>query len=167
MKRLDSEHVLSIIDTGWLPDGRLWLTMPVVEGGTLRSRLQAERPSDAQAREWMVQMLKALAALHSCEPAIIHRDIKPSNFLVREDKSLALTDIGIALQAHHARLTRTMEQMGSTAFMSPEQQAGARSPPPQTSTAWAWSSTSCSQARTRCWCRVRASKASWAIWSGL
>ena len=124
MKRIRHPNVLRVIDTGWLPDGRLWLTMPIVVGGNLRDRLKAERPDEAQARAWMTQMASAAVALHEREPPIVHRDIKPSNFLVDEDGSVLLTDFGIAFQENQARLTRTMEQMGSTAFMSPEQQAG-------------------------------------------
>ena len=124
MKRLSHEHILGVVDTGLLPDGRLWLTMPVVDGGNLRERLALGQPSRERALGWMRQMLEAVRHLHGCSPPIVHRDIKPSNFLVDKEHRLLLTDFGIALQNEQTRLTRTMEQVGSTAFMSPEQQAG-------------------------------------------
>lgn len=130
MKRLRNRRLLPVQDIGNLPDGRMWLTMPVVVGGSLRDRLQVGIPEPAQARAWMGDMLAAVRVLHESRPTVVHRDIKPSNFLVNDQGSLLLTDFGIALQQDEARLTRTRERMGATAYMSPEQRAGKTVGPP-------------------------------------
>ena len=98
--------------------------MPIVVGGNLRDRLKASPPDEEQARQWLIQMTRAAVTLHERELPIVHRDIKPSNFLVDADGTILLTDFGIAFQENQERLTRTTEQMGSTAFMSPEQAKG-------------------------------------------
>ena len=124
MRRLEHPNLLQVIDMGTLPDGRAWLTMPIVAGGNLRDRLKEAKPSPEQALAWMEQMLCALVYLHERKKPVIHRDIKLSNFLVDNDGTLLLTDFGIALQEHETRLTSTNEQVGSMAFMSPEQRRG-------------------------------------------
>lgn len=47
----------------------------------------------------LVDVLRALTALHTHVPAIVHRDVKPENVLVRENFSCALTDFGSAAPA--------------------------------------------------------------------
>jgi serine/threonine protein kinase len=47
----------------------------------------------------LVDVLRALIALHTHVPTIVHRDVKPENVLVRENFSCALTDFGSAAPA--------------------------------------------------------------------
>ena len=54
----------------------------------------------------------------------MHRDIKPSNFLTDENDRLVLVDFGIALNQEEQRLTRTLDSLGTQAYMAPEQRAG-------------------------------------------
>jgi len=130
MHQLDHPNVLRVLDTGLLLDGRRWLSMPVVEGGSLADHLVDGPPTRDQALMLAEQMLGALVYLHGLDQPIIHRDLKPSNFLLDGSNGLLLTDFGIALCSGDARLTRTREQMGSTAYMSPEQLRGVEEPGP-------------------------------------
>ena len=123
MKRLKHPHILCIAESGQLEDGRLYLKLPVMLGGTLQDRIKAGPSPREQVERWTAQMLSALAYLH--DKKIVHRDIKPSNFLLDADGNCALSDFGIALQGEDVRITRTLEQMGSVAYMSPEQRRGA------------------------------------------
>ena len=41
--RLQHPHILTVLDSGDGGDGRLWFTMPFVEGESLRDRLRRER----------------------------------------------------------------------------------------------------------------------------
>jgi hypothetical protein len=127
MKRLRHPHILHIEESGQLDDGRLYLKLPVLLGGTLQDRVKAGASPAAQVERWAAQMLSALAYLH--DKKVIHRDIKPSNFLLDDEGNCYLADFGIALHGEDVRLTRTLEQMGSVAYMSPEQRRGGGATP--------------------------------------
>ncbi len=128
MKRLDHPHVVRVHETARIDDGQLYLKMPLIPGGTLADRIAAGRSPIEFVRRWGLQMLSGLAYLHG--KGIVHRDIKPSNYLVDSEENVYLTDFGIAVQDDDVRLTRTLEQMGSVAYMSPEQRRGGEVGPP-------------------------------------
>ncbi|MDA0632150.1 serine/threonine-protein kinase [Nonomuraea sp. MCN248] len=67
------------------------------------------------------QVAAVLAAAH--ELGILHRDLKPPNLMLRRDGSIQVVDFGLALMDDPAltRLTRTGQQLGTAAYMSPEQ----------------------------------------------
>ena len=121
--RLQHPHVLTVLDSGET-DGRLWFTMPYVEGESLRDRLRRERqlPVDAAIRI-AVEAARGLAYAH--EHGVIHRDIKPENILLTRDGSTLVADFGIARAlSNDEGLTETGMAVGTPAYMSPEQAAG-------------------------------------------
>ena len=122
MAGLQHEHVLALQDVGQLGDGRQFLRMPVVPGGTLEDRIRPGGVGESEVRELASQMLAALEYLHG--RGIIHRDVKPSNFLLDTNGGIKLADFGIALGPDDLRLTRTLERLGSLAYASPEQRLG-------------------------------------------
>ncbi|MEZ4240632.1 MAG: serine/threonine-protein kinase [Myxococcota bacterium] len=122
MKRLRHPSILAVEEAGQLDDGRLYLKLPLLSGGTLRDRVKAGASPPERVQRWARQMLSALAYLHG--KGVVHRDIKPSNFLLDEADDCFLADFGIALQSDDLRLTRTLEQLGSVAYMAPEQRRG-------------------------------------------
>src|SRR6187200_3676529 len=81
--RLQHPHILTVLDSGET-GGRLWFTMPYVEGESLRDRLRRERqlPVDAALRI-AVEAARALEYAH--RHGVIHRDIKPENLLLTTD----------------------------------------------------------------------------------
>jgi serine/threonine protein kinase len=66
----------------------------------------------------------ALALQHAHERGVLHRDVKPSNIMLTLDGRALLLDFGLALADGSVRLTGSGTQLGSPAYMSPEQIVG-------------------------------------------
>jgi len=65
-----------------------------------------------------------LGLQYAHKKGVIHRDIKPANVLIRNNGQVKLTDFGIATPGNkddRERLTKTGMQIGTPAYMSPEQ----------------------------------------------
>ncbi|MBA3553702.1 MAG: protein kinase [Gemmatimonadales bacterium] len=125
--RLQHPHILTVLDSGDA-GGRLWFTMPYVEGESLRGRLRRERQLPIEdALRIAREAAQALQCAH--EQGVIHRDIKPENLLLTPDGNTLVADFGIARAlgaSSDDRLTETGLVVGTPAYMSPEQAAGDR-----------------------------------------
>ncbi|WP_374724928.1 serine/threonine-protein kinase [Arthrobacter ginsengisoli] len=115
-------------DTRILDEPRPFLTMELVDGQDLRTRIRHSPLPLDEIAVIGAGVSDALAYVHSL--GIIHRDIKPANILlvpVRPGEPLRpkLTDFGIARMMDGARLTATGTMVGTAAYLSPEQSRGA------------------------------------------
>ncbi|HEY8106786.1 MAG TPA: protein kinase, partial [Gemmatimonadales bacterium] len=124
--RLQHPHILSVYDSGESA-GQLWFTMPYVEGESLRDRLRRDgaMPLDGALR---VAREAAEALGYAHEHGVVHRDIKPENILLTRDGNTLVADFGIARGVGSDagdQLTATGMSLGTPAYMSPEQAAGA------------------------------------------
>jgi TolB-like protein/Tfp pilus assembly protein PilF/tRNA A-37 threonylcarbamoyl transferase component Bud32 len=127
--RLQHPHILPLFDSGSAA-GRLFCTMPYVEGGSLRDRLRREGPLPVEvAAQLAAEVASALTYAHAL--GVIHRDIKPANILISGGGHALLTDFGIAFaiedgsgHARPGRITESGITLGTPAYMSPEQSVG-------------------------------------------
>ena len=122
MRALNHPNVLSDVELGELDTGRLFLRMPVLEGGSLAEVIATGAVQPEQREAWSRQLLAALVALEKA--GVLHRDIKPSNLMLYANGKLLLVDFGIALDEADVRLTRTLQQLGSLAYLAPEARSG-------------------------------------------
>ncbi len=121
-------------------DGRPYLVMEYVAGGSLEDRLRAtgHRPLGAwseSAPHLVNELAGCLAVVH--DQGVTHRDVKPSNLLIRTEEgyepdrpwsllsdgeSLVLADFGLARDADQTNLTAAA---GTPGFSAPEQLSAA------------------------------------------
>ena len=131
---LSHPNIIQIYEFGE-QDGRYYLVMELVSGGSLRS-LFMRRSGDpeaillAEGLDLICQTADALEFAH--ESGLVHRDIKPDNLLLQRRNHGAhphgyivkVTDFGIARLATGGVQTQTGVAIGTPTYMSPEQCQG-------------------------------------------
>ncbi len=144
MARLVHPNVVTVFDLGE-EEGRIFVAMERVKGGTLRQWVVRKRPS---WRELVLVYRDAARGLHAAHAeGIVHRDFKPDNVLIAEDASgtpiAKVTDFGLA-RIRNAPTGAVAESIGiathggdhrasdaklagSPPYMAPETIRGARS----------------------------------------
>ena len=129
---LQHPHILPLFDSGEA-DGFVFYVMPLVEGESLRDRLDREKQLGVKDSVAITQ--KVAGALdYAHEHGVVHRDIKPGNILLSEQGEPLVADFGIALavaQAGAGRITETGLSLGTPNYMSPEQATGDRDVDPR------------------------------------
>lgn len=124
---LSHPHIVPVFDSGEA-DGQLYFVMPLIDGESLRARLEREGPLPVEEAIRLIrEVADALEYAHGA--GVLHRDLKPENIMLSRGHAL-LADFGIAGStigtSEHARLTQTGTSLGTPAYMSPEQATGER-----------------------------------------
>jgi eukaryotic-like serine/threonine-protein kinase len=125
--RLRSPHVVQVLDTGRLEDGRRYIVMELLEGLPLSTLLKRGGPMEpARAVHIARGVLAGLAEAH--EYGVVHRDLKPANvFITRTrtgDELCKVLDFGIAKETRGRPgedLTGASMVVGTPKYMAPEQ----------------------------------------------
>ncbi len=122
--RLNHPNLVGVYDFG-SHDGRLYLVMELVDGWSLaQERSMRGTLAWREAAEIGAQTAAGLAAAH--RQGVIHRDIKPANVMLAADRTVKITDFGIARFADDATttMTATGKIVGSAAYLAPERALG-------------------------------------------
>jgi eukaryotic-like serine/threonine-protein kinase len=117
---LDHPNVVAVLDVG-THEGASYVVSELLEGDTLRARLLRGAVPPEQARDWVLQIARGLAAAHA--RGIVHRDLKPENVFLTGEGVVKLLDFGLAKVAGHAD-SWPGQVLGTAAYMSPEQARG-------------------------------------------
>jgi len=133
---LNHPNILAVHDIG-THEGTPYMVCELLEGETLRDRLQGGILSPRRAIEIGVQIAQGLAAAY--DKGIIHRDLKPENIFLTKDGRVKILDFGLAKMARgesgansslktltsaDISLTEAGQVMGTAGYMSPEQVRG-------------------------------------------
>ncbi len=136
---LNHPNILAVFDLGTHEDAP-YIVMELLEGETLRERLEGGPIPVRKAIDYAAQIAHGLAAAH--EKGIVHRDIKPENVFVTSDERVKILDFGLAkltqvetaltsasMMVTGVRHTAPGMLMGTVAYMSPEQVRGSAADP--------------------------------------
>jgi serine/threonine protein kinase/Tol biopolymer transport system component len=123
---LNHPNVLAIYAVG-KQEGASYLVTELLEGATLRERLDGSAFPESKALEYASQIADGLAAAH--DKGIVHRDLKPENIFVTRDGRVKILDFGLAkLKPGPERKDQTVTVpgmvLGTPGYMSPEQVQG-------------------------------------------
>ncbi len=127
---LSHPNILSIFDFG-AEAGISYTVMELLEGDTLRGKLETGPIPQKQVVDYALQVARGLSAAHG--KGIVHRDLKPENLFVSRDGHLKILDFGLAKRvetiAEMSAPTRSGHTepgtiMGTAGYMSPEQVKG-------------------------------------------
>src|SRR6266576_1215182 len=132
---LNHPNILTVYEIG--EDHSIhYIASELIEGETLRQRLERGPTLQSEAIDVATQVASALVAAHNA--GIVHRDIKPENIMLRPDGYVKVLDFGIAkLAEQEVPVTVPTDEalllvetnlgsiLGTVRYMSPEQAYGA------------------------------------------
>ena len=100
-----------------------YIVMEYIEGITLKEYIEHNgNLTWNEAVNFTIQILRGLQ--HAHDKGIVHRDVKPQNIMVLGDRTIKVTDFGIARFARKESQTITDKAIGSVHYISPEQAKG-------------------------------------------
>ncbi|MFK7991544.1 MAG: protein kinase [Sandaracinaceae bacterium] len=125
--RVQHPGIPAVFDAGQEADtGRLYFAMELLEGESLRDRMDNGADADEIVR-WLRDALHVMAAAHA--EGVLHRDLKPENLfleLTADGERLRVLDFGIARDLARPSRTTTGTAVGTAFYMAPEQATGKR-----------------------------------------
>jgi eukaryotic-like serine/threonine-protein kinase len=122
----DHANIIKVFDVGMV-DGRPYLVAELLDGETLRGRLERGPMSTEDARKIAGEVAAGLVVAHAA--SLVHRDLKPENVFLTRSGVTKILDFGIAkLTADAGALdsvaTLTGVLFGTAGYLAPEQIRG-------------------------------------------
>jgi eukaryotic-like serine/threonine-protein kinase len=129
---LNHPNILAVFDVG--VEGEIpYVVSELLEGESLRHRLDRGAIPCRKALEYAIQVAHALAAAH--DKGICHRDVKPGNVFILADGRVKLLDFGLAKlddssysdasdETTASAISRAGMVFGTVGYMAPEQVLG-------------------------------------------
>ena len=129
--KLSHPNILSIFELAQ-DGGRAFVVTELVDGETLRARLDRGGLPPRRAVAYALQIAKGIAAAHA--RGIVHRDLKPENVMITRDDQVKILDFGLAksidigepemTRGPAAAATNAGMVLGTFGYMAPEQVRG-------------------------------------------
>src|SRR6202047_5507694 len=128
---LNHPNILAVYGFSTTGEHAPYLVTELLQGQTLRERLQQGEIPVRKAVEFALQTARGLAAAHA--RGIVHRDLKPENLFLTRDGVVKVLDFGLAKlvgpdatgpQSSAATATELGVVLGTVGYMSPEQVRG-------------------------------------------
>lgn len=144
LARMTHPHIVRTSYVGEV-DGRWYIVMELVEGGSLAEHLDSLRGDLQRVAAMMEKIARAIHHAHTRADSVIHLDLKPANILLTADGEPKVTDFGLAIhgersrnekptEADARRVPETLEErsatfaragiVGTLQYLSPEMAAG-------------------------------------------
>src|SRR5207244_7365744 len=127
-------NILAVYDVG-THDSAPYVVSELLEGETLRERLDGPPIPQRKAVDYATQIARGLAAPHA--RSIVHRDLKPENIFIAGDGQVQIVDFGLAKLIEPVSASQILTDlptrklnttpgtvMGTLGYMSPEQVDG-------------------------------------------
>lgn len=124
---LDHPNIVKAYDVG-THDGQPFMVVELLEGETLRKRLDRGPVAESDARRTGIEIARGLVAAHAA--GLVHRDLKPENVFLTRAGITKILDFGIAKLAPEAvrresgASTLTGILLGTAGYLAPEQIQG-------------------------------------------
>jgi Tol biopolymer transport system component len=123
---IDHPNVVRVYDVGVF-EGQPYMVAELLEGETLRARLNRGPLTVAEARRMALAVTAGLIAAHAA--GLVHRDLKPENIFLTRSGVVKILDFGIAkllpgAPRRQGAPTLTGMLLGTAGYLAPEQIRG-------------------------------------------
>ncbi len=121
--RLQHENIVRIFDVGE-HQGHAFIVSEFVEGPSLGAWLNRKSRTVDEMLRMMIKIARSIDYAHKA--GVIHRDLKPGNILVNHADEPRVLDFGLSRSRYGGEDTimKPGQQIGTPAFMAPEQVRG-------------------------------------------